>query len=105
MEFKGHTRVKRRKENKVLIESDWNLKKKKDIVRAFVNRSINRIRLEFKGKSHGLSYLLQTVLIESDWNLKYIENHQYSKKNKVLIESDWNLKFIALVIGCQCKGY
>ena len=26
LEFKGHTRTKRRKEDKVLIESDWNLK-------------------------------------------------------------------------------
>ena len=34
--------------NKVLIESDWNLKKKDYYIAAIHEGSINRIRLEFK---------------------------------------------------------
>ena len=41
-------------------------------------RSINRIRLEFKGIERGSRYWCWTgVLIESDWNLKHINTGTY----------------------------
>ena len=55
---------------KVLIESDWNLKK-------FL--SLEEI-------------LGMDVLIESDWNLKIEEVWSICERFYVLIESDWNLK-------------
>ena len=78
---------------RVLIESDWNLKclpcqdlyhlririnrirlefKEEDILKV-ANRaeSINRIRLEFKVHRHGRYASRNGVLIESDWNLKF----------------------------------
>ena len=33
---------------------------------------INRIRLEFKGKSQYSMFIVTKVLIESDWNLKKV---------------------------------
>ena len=36
--------------------------------------SINRIRLEFKGKQQGsIGKMMNMVLIESDWNLKEVK--------------------------------
>ena len=56
---------------RVLIESDWNLKRDTLEVSAIVLTCINRIRLEFKDMK--INIIKQTgthVLIESDWNLK-----------------------------------
>ena len=39
----------------VLIESDWNLKLEMLMNAIYVQASINRIRLEFKGITHGWS--------------------------------------------------
>ena len=60
--------------------------------RSFSN-CINRIRLEFKATAVDvLTTAINAVLIESDWNLKevVIAGHKYQVN--VLIESDWNLK-------------
>ena len=55
----------------VLIESDWNLKYKAFPSDRLSFRSINRIRLEFKGNYPSpRSPFRPSVLIESDWNLK-----------------------------------
>ena len=99
----------------VLIESDWNLKKKGDRITASLTFSINRIRLEFKAAPAVLSASANAVvLIESDWNLKTKDSQVYlaaiginrirlefkditevnedETDGQVLIESDWNLK-------------
>ncbi len=55
---------------KVLIESDWNLK-----TEWYPNFSS-----------------VPQVLIESDWNLKLIVKYSLFLSLPVLIESDWNLK-------------
>ena len=60
----------KRKSEKVLIESDWNLKR--------------------EGEIDGVDY--HYVLIESDWNLKRITTDSGEHRKIVLIESDWNLK-------------
>ena len=60
------------REQTVLIESDWNLKR-------FCHRF---------GKS------CNVVLIESDWNLKETVVQYLFSSISVLIESDWNLKYI-----------
>ena len=73
MEFKGddhfpiHSSYER-----VLIESDWNLKK--------IMFSISQVSV--------------AVLIESDWNLKLNPSTIEKLPTVVLIESDWNLKEI-----------
>ena len=54
----------------VLIESDWNLKHQRIGGIQMATYSINRIRLEFKGRSAALPSRTAQVLIESDWNLK-----------------------------------
>ena len=57
----------------VLIESDWNLKKRELSPVSVYPCRINRIRLEFKGNGGtGDTQKTITVLIESDWNLKDI---------------------------------
>ena len=61
--------------NRVLIESDWNLKSL---------------------KSDAL-FVEPTVLIESDWNLKLTESATALGVLAVLIESDWNLKDIFVI--------
>ena len=72
LEFKDHSCDAIRYFVKVLIESDWNLKK--------MVASLRIIAL--------------SVLIESDWNLKYIYGFRRRYRQlPVLIESDWNLKF------------
>ena len=76
----------------VLIESDWNLKYK-DTASAFpTGKSINRIRLEFKGIRDRYAAGVVPVLIESDWNLKICTSVFMFLSYPVLIESDWNLK-------------
>ena len=67
--------------SKVLIESDWNLKKNILIIQRFYP-SINRIRLEFKGLCLILGHGIKRVLIESDWNLK-VAILVYIKKNNL----------------------
>ena len=54
----------------VLIESDWNLKLCVKTEYVDGERSINRIRLEFKDARAILDAMTAQVLIESDWNLK-----------------------------------
>ena len=49
LEFKGYTLAVNKADNKVLIESDWNLKKVQDELIPVLETGINRIRLEFKG--------------------------------------------------------
>ena len=56
----------------VLIESDWNLKDYTPVSISFFGRSINRIRLEFKGVYLATGFPSWDVLIESDWNLKFV---------------------------------
>ena len=78
----------------VLIESDWNLKYK-DTASAFpTGKSINRIRLEFKGIRDRYAAGVVPVLIESDWNLKDAGLQKEKGRRYILIESDWNLKLI-----------
>ena len=80
----------------VLIESDWNLKYK-DTASAFpTGKSINRIRLEFKGVQKSMKTRQVEVLIESDWNLKDISPDSSPRLHGVLIESYWNLKLSIL---------
>ena len=55
----------------VLIESDWNLKTTNSPYSKPSGIGINRIRLEFKGISCMQRELTVIVLIESDWNLKF----------------------------------
>ena len=110
------------KGDKVLIESDWNLKWLSRcavfLFRQGINRirlefkgarptaieinhkSINRIRLEFKGRPGPAGTMEGTVLIESDWNLKQ-NNKEIADivAELVLIESDWNLKGVYHGIG------
>ena len=54
--------------------------------------SINRIRLEFKGRMYTNPLRTLKVLIESDWNLKFYQANLGPQQTGVLIESDWNLK-------------
>ena len=54
----------------VLIESDWNLKSSNPVMIKIGGHSINRIRLEFKGRMIVGNPRIVPVLIESDWNLK-----------------------------------
>ena len=54
----------------VLIESDWNLKKKVTNTTFGKGKGINRIRLEFKERLVQKPLAYFSVLIESDWNLK-----------------------------------
>ena len=70
MEFKVSPSVSDNDLFGVLIESDWNLKLKSDIVSGY----------------------FEIVLIESDWNLKYFIHEGIRAGWLVLIESDWNLK-------------
>ena len=67
----------------VLIESDWNLKRKQ--------RMMHRQR--------------QIVLIESDWNLKSVSAIAVSETASVLIESDWNLKHILYQVDGDDNTY
>ena len=70
MEFKVRFLLRGNSVIDVLIESDWNLKYK-DTASAFpTGKSINRIRLEFKGVQKSMKTRQVEVLIESDWNLK-----------------------------------
>ena len=52
---------------------------------------INRIRLEFKCKLHGLSYLLQTGINRIRLEFKCYQQPMADHTRMVLIESDWNL--------------
>ena len=61
----------------VLIESDWNLKLEMLMNAIYVQASINRIRLEFKGLKIYYRARTSQVLIESDWNLKHIKVSPY----------------------------
>ena len=56
--------------SRVLIESDWNLKFLIPVASSS-SVSINRIRLEFKGRPNLRRVTGRPVLIESDWNLKH----------------------------------
>ena len=76
----------------VLIESDWNLKKRINYSDQIVRLRINRIRLEFKVNNARVQCGFCHVLIESDWNLKNIQLFTIFGVHDVLIESDWNLK-------------
>ena len=60
-------------EGLVLIESDWNLK-----------------RRPVGGHDNA-----EKVLIESDWNLKFLNVYVVVVHSIVLIESDWNLKYFS----------
>ena len=95
----------------VLIESDWNLKKKDKPAgrrsRVSINRirlefkehsrrkqrdceaGINRIRLEFKVIPLGNIQILHLVLIESDWNLKSNDRDPYQ-------HTSWSINRIRL---------
>ena len=59
---------------------------------AFLSYRINRIRLEFKVFSLSEQSRGFPVLIESDWNLKSLAKRFLTNPWIVLIESDWNLK-------------
>ena len=77
---------------KVLIESDWNLKEDSGTHSDFRLRRINRIRLEFKG-----NYLASFLKKQHSINRIRLEfkgqcRVQGFKRCLVLIESDWNLK-------------
>ena len=72
MEFKEKQKDWIRELNKVLIESDWNLKLER----------------------RSTSTTMMPVLIESDWNLKDAGLQKEKGRRYVLIESDWNLKLI-----------
>ena len=92
MEFKVRFLLRGNSVIDVLIESDWNLKYK-DTASAFpTGKSINRIRLEFKGIRDRYAAGVVPVLIESDWNLKICTSVFMFLSYPVLIESDWNLK-------------
>ena len=77
---------------KVLIESDWNLKDTKDCIIVVPAVSINRIRLEFKGKpqvnTSVASYSINRIRLE----FKGFRHVVPVNMVLVLIESDWNLK-------------
>ena len=64
---------------RVLIESDWNLK--------------------IFGISNTAAAMI--VLIESDWNLKTNGGKRTTARLLVLIESDWNLKLFIFIILIQ----
>ena len=57
---------------------------------------INRIRLEFKDLQIICPCFCALVLIESDWNLKLDAAFVHPTNVNVLIESDWNLKHLKL---------
>ena len=84
------------------------------VLKVPLNTGINRIRLEFKGRSCFTLLNAILVLIESDWNLKSVDtpfikiclhsinrirlefkggySGKCGRQGQVLIESDWNLK-------------
>ena len=72
MEFKVQCQIQQISAGWVLIESDWNLKQRKQ-------KYIDKVHV---------------VLIESDWNLKLKTAEFDVSASFVLIESDWNLKQI-----------
>ena len=98
LEFKGTNATHRKRRQKVLIESDWNLKffAISAVAESFsvliesdwnlkvmalygpvkIKDRINRIRLEFKERSAMEQEKVTVVLIESDWNLKP-HGHEY----------------------------
>ena len=87
MEFKGTIEAPNAISPTVLIESDWNLKKRELSPVSVYPCRINRIRLEFKGNGGtGDTQKTITVLIESDWNLKWEETHTVNAESLVLIE-------------------
>ena len=65
----------------VLIESDWNLKKKSIKNKPLRMYRINRIRLEFKVYGAIKKEDRGPVLIESDWNLKILDGIRNTVSN------------------------
>ena len=75
------------------------------VLKVSLNTGINRIRLEFKGKTKITIARFLSVLIESDWNLKDADSLRGIGAILVLIESDWNLKLTATTATIQTVKY
>ena len=54
--------------------------------------NINRIKVEFKGRTLSICIGGSSILIESKWNLKHTNRKEKRSRKKILIESQWNLK-------------
>ena len=58
-------------QNKVLIETYWNVKRSHGFSKSFGTVGINRNILECKGRKEKATGAAEKVLIETYWNVKY----------------------------------
>ena len=76
----------------VLIETSWNVKEERPVLRQSLLHSINRKIVECKERSDLEKKVDHEVLIETSWNVKNFLFVDRSIVRMVLIETSWNVK-------------
>ena len=79
-------------EERVLIETYWNVKFEMDMIEEEKAVGINRNILECKVTAYKISCSSNQVLIETYWNVKFEDISRSSFVVRVLIETYWNVK-------------